>query len=192
MSFIAQIRLGDVPGHRADDHRLLSFHYCEACARDGRMPWGWPEDRNRGYNLSILDTSASPDGLGCVAPDWIGAQELEFESVIEIPDPGDLEPELQIPPDYFSYLPPSYDEYAVIPNDDVYPGLKHVSGTKLGGHPSWLQNPDWPVSTAGKRMQFIAQLDRALCSELAWASGTAFLFAVIDGPEETELVIQST
>ena len=195
MSFIAQIKLRDVPGFDSNDHRLLSFHYCEDCARNGEMPWGWPDDRNRGYDLRFLDTdSSSPDGLGCVARDWIGSQDVEFESVLEIPYPGDLEEQraLELPTDFFSYVPPTFDEYSAIPSDDIYPGLRHVSGTKLGGYPSWQQNPDWPKTASGSRMQFIAQLDMVLCNELAWASGAALLFVATDSPPETELVIQTT
>ena len=195
MSFIAQIRLGDVPGFDSADQRLLSFHYCEDCAREGQMSFGWPDDRGRGYDLCFLDpTAGSSDGHGCVAHDWIGARDVSFESIEEIPAVGDFDEELDaiVPIDFFSYEPPDFDEYSPLPADDVYPGLKHVSGTKLGGHPSWLQNPDWPIGTSGERLRFVAQLDMVLCSELAWASGMAFLFAAHDGAEEAELVIQST
>ncbi len=92
------------------------------------------------------------------------------------------------------YVAPDHDEYSPIPSDHVYPQLEHVSATKLGGHPSWMQDPDWPVATSGRRMEFGAQLDMSLCRELAWASGIALLFGVAADPRapEVELVVQTS
>ena len=197
MNFIAQFQLCEVPGFSPEDRDLLSFHYCMSCAYEGNMPWGWPYDRDRGYDLRFLETGESEhDGLGLVAPDLIGPQALEFEDILEVPqlDDGPDSLVLKAPKDFFDYQPPDYDEYSPLPSDQIYPDLKHVSSTKLGGHPTWEQNPDWPHASSGSRLNFVTQLDLLLCSELAWATGIALIFAEANRStkRESELVIQTS
>jgi hypothetical protein len=69
MSFVAQFALADVPG--LERRFLASFHYCQQCALDGEMSFGWRGPRpGRGYNLTVFGISAAtePDAVGPVAP----------------------------------------------------------------------------------------------------------------------------
>jgi hypothetical protein len=70
MSFMAQIRLSDVPGFESEDDILISFHYCQQCAYDGKMLWGWDCCSNRsGHAVSVISEigSKKSDQLGAVA-----------------------------------------------------------------------------------------------------------------------------
>lgn len=41
---------------------------------------------------------------------------------------------------------------------DVWSDLLVAPGTKLGGHPSWVQDPEWPVCACGVRMEHLATI----------------------------------
>lgn len=183
MSFVAQIRLDDVPGLERPP-TLVSFHYCDRCTDDGKMPWGW-EDKGRQlrYRLSIFpDIEQGVDGLGLVADSRIVPQMPTFHGGTEslgIEDIWKRFPETSVPYGISNYG-----------LDDVF----HEQRSKLGGWPSWVQHPLRPKDEQGEKMRFFAQLDLYDCPESSWANGYAYLFIseAADEVQEAELVIQTT
>jgi hypothetical protein len=131
MSFMAQVRLSDVPGFESQDETLISFHYCQQCAYDGNMSFGWDCCSNRsGYAVSVISeiSSKKSDQLGAVAEVVIEPQAVTLLDVTEIPgyeETTNLFPET---PDDYPQGEGDYDE-------NIYPGVKHVSRSKLGGWP---------------------------------------------------------
>ena len=80
-------------------------------------------------------------------------------------------------------------------DEQAYPGLAHVMRCKVGGWPSWVQNPEWPECPKSGRMMFVAQLDWDLGRETSWGGGGyAYLFACPGScrAQSAELVIQTT
>jgi hypothetical protein len=41
---------------------------------------------------------------------------------------------------------------------DLWSDLLEAPGTKLGGHPSWVQDPEWPTCACGVRMEHLATI----------------------------------
>jgi uncharacterized protein YwqG len=79
-------------------------------------------------------------------------------------------------------------------DEDIYPGLKHVSKSKIGGWPSWVQGPVWPLNN-GERYKFLGQLDWMLFDGTPWCSGGyAYLFVAKDDNDKlkAEMLIQVT
>lgn len=68
LSFVAQIRLADVPGWESDPG-LLSFHYCLKCMENGDSSFGWDDAESSGYSVTIwnLAENSEPDGLEVVS-----------------------------------------------------------------------------------------------------------------------------
>lgn len=190
MNFVAQILLSDVPGLNLPEHTLLSFHYCDTCTCEGRMPWGWEDKENQGYEVSILyDTDKQkPDGRGLVAEQYGTSYKVTFREINEVPAYEDAGIEHKdLPKDY----PCGKDDF----DEDIYPGPKHVSKSKIGGWPSWAQYPTWPCDDKGNKYEFIAQFDWWLFEHSAWAAGGyAYLFITRDADLKLkgELVIQVT
>jgi uncharacterized protein YwqG len=191
MCFIAQVRLSDVPGLETTDSSLLSFHYCDECSINGAMPWGWKDTGTRGsYDVSIFTDvdQRTIDGLGIMAPSDINPHKVSFRDVVEVPLPEDAAIDVfETPKDY----PGGKDDW----DEDIYPGLVHVHRSKIGGWPTWVQSSEWPPTVETERVEFVLQLDWALCKDLAWcAGGYAYVFVKLPntGPPIGELAIQTT
>ncbi|MCH8923289.1 MAG: DUF1963 domain-containing protein [Planctomycetes bacterium] len=182
MAFIAQIRLDEVPGF---DPRptLISFHYCDQCTYDGKMPWGWEEDgRQRRYNVAVFSAAdiKSVDGLGMVTESSVRPQSATSEPGMEVAGLEDIWkmfPETAVP--------------GGAPDPD---SLMHEESSKLGGWPSWVQHPTIPEDEVGNEMEFVGQLDMHSCPDSAWACGYAYLFVsqLDEDDPQAELVIQTT
>jgi hypothetical protein len=174
MSFVAQARLADVPALRRFASVLASFHYCQECAYDGHMPWGW-NDRpdNKGYDISLFEMSQeSPDQLGMTAEPIIAPHTVVgFRDVVEVPKPDDLD---------IWYRPDDYPQGKDDFDENIYLGLVHVARAKLGGWPTWVQAPAWPPALEGTKTELIFQLDWSLCEKAPWCNGGyAYVFAKI-------------
>ncbi len=222
MAFIAQILLADVPCVEVEEDALLSFHYCEECTLAGEMSIGWQMeeewmphvDRKKGlcsffrkvlggappqppmlcedsggYEVRVFPSlqNLEGDGKGVIAEAPIASLQLQLSTTNEIPGPGDIPETIQTPDDF----PAGMDDF----DENVYPGLVHVMRSKLGGWPSWVQNPCWPMDRVGRPMVFIGQLDWELGERASWANGGyAYLFSEpLELPDpKGELVIQTT
>lgn len=197
MTFIAQINLSDLPLEGTTFRGLYSFHYCNQCMYEGNMAFGWKDDQNKGYDVRVFeDLEKTEDSLGFVSKTVLESKRVELIRIDEVPEVNDLPPGIYelIPDAFFEYEPPDNDNFSVIPGDNIYPGLKHVHSSKIGGAPTWVQDPEWPNSSEGHKMKFVAQLDCKIGEESAWAGGTAFLFLYKNskGFFETEMLLQST
>ena len=203
MSFMAQIRLSDVPGLPPADDVLLSFHYCQECTYGGNMPFGLADlqEPYQGYDLTlsnVLDTQEA-DGLGVVAEDMLRPHVVSFSERAETPS---LEDMWDIP-ELSAALPKGRgndDELECIFSDAYgfvesnYPGFIHIPTSKLGGWPSWCQSPEWP-EFEGRRDVFVAQLDWVLGENASWGGGGyAYLFVTPDAvvPRTAHFLIQTT
>lgn len=179
MSFISQIDLSDLPDPDEPISGLCSFHYCIECQHKGNMSFGWSDKQNKGYDVRVFqDLNVDTDGLGILSDPVIPPRTVEFEKIEEVPNLSDLPVDVaeMVPDKFFKFTPPDIDNYKFIPSDWVWHNLKHVHGSKIGGHPTWIQNPEWPSMVSGKRMIFLAQLDGLIGDDAAWANGTAYLF----------------
>ncbi len=189
MGFYLQVALSDLPNNAYPADALLSFHYCDQCSYAGLMSFGC-HDQNRGYDVRILRTSGvQADDLGQVGETCIASHKVSFRNTAEIPDINDLPIEIaQLSPDDY---PQGQDDFDEIP----YPGLIHVMRTKVGGWPSWVQDPEWPPNESNHAYQFIAQIDWELGTNTAWGGGGyAYLFAPAPDRDNQrgELVVQTT
>lgn len=206
MSFIAQFRLDEVPELGPDDPGLLSFHYCQECSYEGRMPQGWtspdsdwadPQDAQR-YDLSIFTefTDKPADGLGIQAEDVLSPYTVSFSERMETPswDDARIMPELSHlidmadEDDIDFLLQDSYDF-----DEDQFPELVHLPVSKLGGWPSWIQSPEWPRDYPDEQLMFVAQLSPLSDSE-TWCNGLAYLFIHPASQEDrkAKLLLQCT
>lgn len=222
MAFIAQVRLADVPGLEHLASHLYSFHYCQQCALLGNMSFGWSERDDSpqpvpyptlgqrvvsrlgiaplptcpavqdsfGYDTSIFTSvdRLGPDSLGVVAESPVSPLELSRVRVPEVPTAEDYPEDLDDPRDPLDFLEEETGEFEIA-------DLVHVYGSKLGGWPSWAQNRQYPPGVDGAPMQFIAQLDHRIASDLAWGGGGyAYLFADLSSSAApcAQLVIQTT
>jgi len=190
LAFMAQIALGDVP-QLAPDSGLLSFHYCDECARSGYVSFGGGEDEHRGYDVHLFrdPKTVKADRLGVVASSSLPSRRVRLAAVDEIPGFEDIGEELRARiPRGSSTARNDFDE-------TVYPGLVHVRRCKVGGWPSWQQSPAWPVCDKSGTMMFVAQLDWELGRDSSWApGGYAYLFACPETcrTRSAELIIQTT
>jgi|GEM_PF-1942502 len=192
MNFIAQFLLSDVPLPNMPENSLLSFHYCDKCTSDGRMSYGWVDKENSGYDLSIFYdiNKTKSDMRGLLAPSLTKLYRVSFRDIEEVP--GGLCEDANInlvdqPKDY----PQSKDDF----DENIYPGLKHVGKSKIGGWPTWAQFPKWPVNQQGEKYEFLGQLDWRLFNGTPWCTGGyAYLFITEDDNKkyDVELVIQVT
>lgn len=181
MSFVMQVRLSDVPGLEKKENSLLSFHYCDECALEGKMAFGGFYEESDGFNVSIFhDTEAGvADGLGMVSDSIVEPYKVDFTTRQEVPSYIDtFEMFAEYPDDY----PQGDDDY----DENIYPGVIHIADAKLGGWPSWVQPSQYPDENS----KFIAQLDWQLCPDTPWCNGYAYLFLKEDG--SSDLVIQTT
>lgn len=188
MSFMAQVRLADVPGLE-ERRELLSFHYCQQCAYDGRMSFGCHDDGAEGYEVTLLtaDEKKATDGLATVAEVVIPPRRVALRNVREVP--GYEQTSIMLP-DLPDDYPGGKDDF----DERIYPGCRHVARSKLGGWPSWVQPPEPPTIREGEVLHFVAQLDCELCEDTTWAGGGyAYLFLVVDESDKPrgELVVQT-
>jgi len=182
MGFVAQIRLDEVPGFDQPP-MLLSFHYCEICTYEGKMPFGWEDAGHQlRYRLSLFRDleRTSVDGLGIVGESRIAAQKAEYapgRETLGIEDIWERFPETRGP----GGIPASAE-------------FVHEERTKIGGWPSWVQQPVRPQDEMGNQMDFVGQLDLYACPDSAWCTGYAYLFASppAEDEQEAELIIQTT
>jgi len=192
MSFIAQILLSDVPLSNLPDNALLSFHYCDTCTSEGRMSYGWFDKENKSYDLSLFYDidKKKPDMKGLLAPSLTKQYSISFRDVEEVLG-GFCEDVNIAPVDIPKDFPQGKDDF----DEDIYPGLKHVSKSKVGGWASWAQFAQWPVNEYGERFRFLGQLDWKLFAGSPWSGGGyAYIFITnkTDGELRAELVIQVT
>lgn len=188
MSFMGQVRLADVPGLE-ERSELISFHYCQQCAYDGRMSSGCHDDGAHGYEVTLLtpDEKMATDGLATVAEVVIPPHQVALRDVLEVPgyeQTSIMFPDL--PDDY----PGGEDDF----DERIYSGCKHVARSKIGGWPSWVQSPQPPAIQKGEALHFVAQLDWELCEDASWAGGGyAYLFLITGdgGAARGELVVQT-
>lgn len=192
MNFVAQVLLSDVPLAGMPENSLLSFHYCNQCIMEGRMPFGWKDKENKGYDLSILCNIdiRKPDVGGLAAASLTKSYSVTFRDVAEVPgrlcEDANIET-VNLPKDF----PQGKDDL----DEDIYPGLKHVPKSKIGGWPSWVQFPEWPVNKQEERYEFLGQLDCKLFDGAPWClGGYAYLFITEDKNVKyrAELIIQVT
>jgi uncharacterized protein YwqG len=171
MSFIGQFRLDEVPG-REQPPSLLSFHFCEQCMYDGKLPFGWKDKGHQlRYNVSIFsDLDASVDALGIVADSSDAPLTPVLEKGVETLNIEDIWEKF-----------PETREPGGIPDLDTIP---HENQSKLGGWPSWLQNPNRPTDKNGNEMQFVGQI--------ILHDGYCYLFAskFAKGAQEAEMILQ--
>jgi hypothetical protein len=155
------------------------------------MSWGWNDaDGNTGYDASVFTEidHVKPDDLGIVAAPLAGPSRVSLREVREVPLPEDIGLQTSDLPEDF---PQAEDEF----DEDVYPGMKHVVRSKLGGWPHWVQDPEWPPAVDGEQVVFVCQLDWALCERAAWGGGGyAYLFVETSRgkPPTGELTVQTT
>ena len=197
MTFVAQINLSDCPDTSVRWHGLLSFHYCNECSFEGNMAFGWNDNDTHNYDVgAFMDLTVTSDGLGNVAKTSVTNRQVSLESVQEVQDWEDMPDDLSkiIPDEVFDFVPPDYDPYSLIPSDNLWPSVKHVQGTKIGGHPTWVQSAEWAPYSGGGRMKFVAQLDGLIGEELTWPGGAVYLFAERNknGTFECEMLLQTT
>jgi hypothetical protein len=186
MAFVFQVRLADLSELVADPG-LLSFHYCQECQWNAEMSYGWIDQRNRGYDVSVLDPDADkgPDNRGIVAEPLFAGHTAVFEETYETP--------------LFEDWPATLSAGARrLRRKQFSPNPEHPlcsDGCKLGGWPAWDQSAEWPEYAPGERMLFIAQLDHRLGTQSGWGGGGhALLFVAPPGAPDRrgELVIQVT
>lgn len=202
MSFIAQVLLHDVPELGPDDRGLLSFHYCQDCTYKGTASNGWPEPaEDQSFDLTIFNDWADqqPDGLGITAEDVLGPHSVAFSDRYETPDLdavdeiGELSPLLhQIPFDDEEIEFLLQDAYGF--DESKFPDLVHIPVSKLGGWPSWVQYPEWPLDEPEEKIVFVGQLSPMEECKEYWCNGLAYLFVSPNSvtPRKTKLLLQYT
>lgn len=186
MVFVVQVYLPDVPGLDHLKDCLYSFHYCRRCTFEGNMSHDSLEgDSLCRHDISIFEKVAEGrvDGLGLMDKPILEPQAVTFRDIDEVPDsegvPEDVD--RRSPLDF----PQGKDDF----DEDIYPGLKHVYRSKLGGWPSWVQNPERPKG----EVDFICQLDWGLGMTTPWCSGGyLYLFLRHNGGFSGDFVIQTT
>jgi len=192
MNFVAQILLSDVPLPDMPENALLSFHYCDQCTMDGQMSFGWFDKENKGYDLSFFCDAdkTKTDMRGVLAPPMTKSYSISFRDIEEVP--GGLCEDAEID---FVNLPKDFPQGKDDFDEDIYPGLKHVAKSKIGGWPNWAQYPEWPVNEKGEKYKFFGQLDWLLFDGTPWCSG-GYAYLFITGGNnikyKAELVIQVT
>lgn len=191
MNFIAQILLSDVPLPNMPENALLSFHYCDQCTQEGRTSYGFFDIENKEYNLSVFYgiDKLKNDTRGLLASSLTKSYKVSFRDVEEVP--GGLAADANIE---HVDLPKDFPQGKNDFDEDIYPGLKHVSRSKIGGWPSWVQFPEWPVEE-GKKYTFLGQLDWMLFNGCPWCiGGYAYLFIIGEDKSKlkADLLIQVT
>ncbi len=195
MSFVSQLSLRDLPDAPKDISGLCSFHYCIECQYEGNMAFGWNYEGNRNYDIRIFQNlEAETDELGIMSEPTVPPRTVGLERIMEIPDINDLPLGVSraVPDEFFEFESP--EPHSFIPSDIVWHNLKHVHGSKIGGHPTWVQDPAWPASPDGSRMTFLAQLDGLIGEAASWPGGTVFLFfhKDTDGDYSAEMGLQDS
>jgi len=193
MSFIAQFLLSDVPGFQAENDSLVSFHYCQQCSDDGDASWGCncPLNKN-GYNITIFNDvlHRKSDNLGIIAKEVIKPYSVTFRNKLEVPGFEDTTRIIGLP-----NLPEDYPQGNDDFDENIFPNLVHVSKSKLGGWPTWVQTSEPPKTQSHEQLYFLGQLDWMLCDNATWClGGSAYLF--LFGSETSifrcDMVIQTT
>lgn len=191
LSFIGQFLLSDIPNFESHADSLVSFHYCQQCAYDGNMSFGWePLEDDTRYDVTIHTSASSKntDDLGTIAEVVVQPHTVTFRNLLEVPGYEDtIKTFSDIPGDY----PQGDDDL----DENIYTGLIHVMNRKLGGWPSWVQYPNPPDVSDDEQLYFLGQLDWSLCDESAWAcGGYAYLFIILSHSSTLlrgELVIET-
>jgi uncharacterized protein YwqG len=189
MSFIAQVLLADVQALNEYSDKLLSFHYCDECSKEGKMSFGWGRSNPEGYDVTIHETTAATqiDGLGLATEPIVDACSVSFRDVEEVPGYADT-------CELFTKRPEDYPARESEFDEKIYPGLIHVARSKLGGWPNWVQGAGWPRDHPQKWLTFVLQLDWQLCPRTPWCNGGySYLFVKPDGNGlKGEFVLQDT
>jgi uncharacterized protein YwqG len=189
MSFIAQVLLADVPALNEYSDKLLSFHYCDECSKEGKMSFGWGGPNSEGYDVTIHETTTETqmDGLGLLAESIVDAYSASFRDVEEVPGYADTCV-------LFTKRPEDYPAGKSDFDEEIYPGLIHVARSKLGGWPTWEQSPQWPRDRPQEWLGFVLQFDLHLCPNTPWCNGNAYIFVKPskEGGLRGEFVLQVT
>ncbi|MHB9132068.1 MAG: DUF1963 domain-containing protein [Armatimonadota bacterium] len=192
MSFVAQIRLDDTPGLAIDSPILLSFHYCNECAYEGNMSFGYSyRDAeiygapifNEGYSIDFFTQvdGIDTDSKGIVAEEMVDAATVvlhpridypSLRDIIDIPGLVELCPEWDDPTVNGPVYIDIEDEESVDPKKPYYT----YHGCKIGGWPAWVQYAEWPVRNDGTRFNFVAQLSDRIGEGVTWVGGSVYLF----------------
>ncbi len=185
MSFVCQVRLCDVPGFAANDPGLLSFHYCQKCTEEGHGSNGWINNDDpveaTGYDVRIFEEceKVHPDGQGILAVDFMKPRRVTFVDWVEIPSYTDFMETPTMQP----LLAQVEDEFINIDKNDIakkpanQQGFAHVYASKLGGWPSWVQNPEWPEDDDAERLKLVIQLEHLEDVEYEyWCNGSVYVF----------------
>lgn len=188
MEFMAQVRLSDCADIGTDG--LLSFHYCTECMYEGKMSFGHADQRNKGYDVRVFahPEQSQIDKLGSLTAATIPSRTVQLEEFLEVPSVADM------PDDLGRALP---DDYHSAGNDykaNIYRGLVHYPLSKLGGWPTWPQNPEWPAA-GSNLMKFLFQIDAVIGESTAWGGGGCALLFVgqaADGSYRGEMCLQTT
>lgn len=183
MSFIAQIRLSDVPTFENQDDALVSFHYCQQCTYSGNTSFGWdcPLGNTESYKVSVITSihARQPDQLGTVAEMVIDPMKVSFCDVMDAPSYEDTLNSLNL-----SSCPVDYPQGADDFDKNIYPGVIHIANCKVGGWPSWVQSPNPPKTKTHERRLFLGQFDSRIGTQTAWCSGGyAYLFLISTGDQ---------
>jgi uncharacterized protein YwqG len=181
MGFVVQIRLDEVPGF-AQPPSLLSFHYCDECTYDGKMPFGWKDiGHQRRYNVHVFaNLTLEVDGLGIVAESSTAARIPTFYDGIESLSLEEI-----------------WAKFPTISGPGQLSGFEivHQYGSKLGGWPGWMQHPEVPEDECGNEMKFVGQLAYEDSPRNSWCTGSVYLF-VSDYDEhedqQADMMIQTT
>lgn len=193
LSFMAQIKLSDVPGFDPSDPTLLSFHYCDACD-----PWG-NGDKPDAYDLALLTSTGAPDGLGQVDKGLMGPAIPVYTQVDDHMSLGDIWETPLGRADFDASGDPAVDitrfgnpqpsQEAAI---DRYPCIFE---SKLGGWPMWEQSAAWPTCEEHQRMLFVGQFDSHIGHNTLWGGG-GYAYLFICPPtckhRRAELIIQTS
>jgi hypothetical protein len=188
-----QINTKDIPWFA--NWKMISFHYCQECAFDWEMSWGYLDElwENK-YNISVFNNFEllESDDLGIVSnfqpvPDlWV-----ELLSFVDVPSYEDKS----------EFCDENIEDWDVLDafseaRDYFYEGIncpderlikyKHYTESKIGWYPTWWQLPEYP----NKNMKFIAQIGGGI-GDTCWCTWTAYLFFDIE-KNKWELVIQTT
>jgi len=176
LHFILQILSDDIPSF--EKWHLISFHYCDECAREWNMSWGHKDEKRDKYDVRIFRNikDYKPDNINFefnYSP--IEEMSIELQSFEDMPCD-------QIEFDYDLWKENSIRSLAWMHQTNT------VEGSKFWWWPFWMQNEEYPKD---KSLKFIWQINMMDWKNTAWATGAAYLFVDFKN-WKWELVIQTT
>ncbi len=180
-SFIAQIISDDIPNFPKS--KIIYFHYCEACSRNGNMSWWQIDEIKDRYAITIVNKY---DKFSCQKSERMeGAEVMKewkiiFSSRVETVSLEEAEVISKSPniPDITRLMLDDLDE-----EDKIY----NYWESKLWGYPSWLQGYENPWNN----FRFAFQLSGEICPDTSWCNGNVYIFVDFN-KNVWELVLQTT